>query len=135
MKVISKQDLTKYTIYPKAEASSLLGLSVKELTTICKNYGNLSFISYLLGISKWPYHTKKEQTLSKDSLFQQFRLEKKSILLASGPKRLEKPWKTVEPKAKSTYKGSLKFILDFQVEEKEECWIQKFTFQMHQNSN
>ena len=75
--------------------------------------------------------------MSKDSLFQQSKFDKnkKSNALTSRPKPLEKPLKTIKSKEKTTHKCSLEFILDVQVKEKEECWIQKFTLQRNQNSN
>eukprot|EP01080_Neovahlkampfia_damariscottae_P007934 gene7934-12403_t len=48
---IDREEIENYFKLPKTYAASLLGISISDLTIICKQYG----------ITRWPYHTHKHK--------------------------------------------------------------------------
>eukprot|EP01080_Neovahlkampfia_damariscottae_P011108 gene11108-3815_t len=88
MEHITEGDLMSYTKYPKTYAASLLGISLSDLSRLCKKFG----------IRRWPYHTQRRDEDCEDgSGFHNFKV--------NSPK---KKLKTKD----NTIKLDLSYILD-----------------------
>eukprot|EP01080_Neovahlkampfia_damariscottae_P003876 gene3876-7090_t len=59
------EEILKYADYPKAYAASLMGLSVHELSLLCKKHG----------IQRWPYHAQRKYKSKVKSPFIMFDVE------------------------------------------------------------
>eukprot|EP01080_Neovahlkampfia_damariscottae_P004879 gene4879-8473_t len=57
--------IRQYAKLPKSYAASLMGISISELTQLCKRNG----------INRWPYHSQKRNEMKGYSPFNEFTLQ------------------------------------------------------------
>ena len=100
MSNFDKEKILQYSRYPKSIAASFLGISLEELSSLCRKYG----------ISRWPYHSRKAKEIDQfQTTFQEFQMEKtiynSKILKINEQIRIEK-------KIKKEPKGELSYILN-----------------------
>eukprot|EP01080_Neovahlkampfia_damariscottae_P004885 gene4885-8479_t len=103
MNKYSKTELEKHFCFPKAYAATLLGISITELTKLCKEYG----------IERWPYHHRSNYLSDEPTPFTKFSIDKK---------------RNESVQLKKSNKGELNYILDKKSDKTISNFVYSFEF-------